>query len=480
MIRVRFAPSPTGNLHIGGVRTALYNYLFARHNQGRFLLRIEDTDAERSKSAYTKHILESLEWLGLTIDEPEVFQSQRSSIYEYYFLNLRKSNALYPCFCTRQEIQNERDKAVRSSTPYIYSRRCLNIEREEAEKKIASGESHTFRFMNSGEKTIGWEDIIHGTITFPVSKMDDFIVKRTDGSFTYNFCVVVDDIEMDISHVIRGDDHISNTPRQLMVYKALGAKPPCYAHIPLILGPDRKRLSKRHGACGLLTFRESGYLKEAMINFCALMGWSWDDKTTIFTKNELIDKFSLDRISSGPAVFDQDKLLWLNKYYLRSLPLESIMEDLADYQECLGQLQGNDALVYPAGLVDITRQRVDTLADLACTLQSIWNGPIQYDEKALQKCRKKFLKPGLLEDIIHFVTNIQGWSIQSIETELRSWSEEKGYKFGSVAQIIRLAMTGKLVSPPIIECVFYLGKDASLKRLHVFADYIRKIEMLNP
>ena len=474
MIRVRFAPSPTGNLHIGGVRTALFNYLFARARDGSFLLRIEDTDAMRSDTVYTEHIVQSLKWMGLTVDEPIVFQSRRQSEYERYFKLLEHSEAVYPCFCTPEEIQQERDLAAQAGQPYQYSRRCLKLNKEEVFRRLEDQASCTYRFKNAKQdETIAWKDMIHGNISFPAEKLDDFIIQRSDGTFTYNYCVVIDDIEMNITHVIRGDDHISNTPRQLMIYQALDKTPPRYAHVPLILGPDRKRLSKRHGACGILTFKEQGYLQEAMVNFCALMGWSWDDKTTVFTMDDLLEKFSLEKVSSSPAVFDQDKLIWLNRYYLRTLSSATIFERVIPFWEKESYPWEKIDRNILKGLVDISRERTSTLDELAQTVWNLWDGPCEYEEKSLEKSRKKFLLPGILPGLISFIQSLSKWSPDSLEKRLRSWSEEKNYKFVAVAQVLRLALTGKLVSPPIIETACLLGKETVLKRMHDLEDYLQ-------
>ncbi len=472
MVRVRFAPSPTGNLHIGGVRTALFNYLFARSHKGAFLLRIEDTDLERSKTAYTEHILESLKWLDITIDEPVVFQSCRQSLYEHYFVILKKKGVVYPCFCTVDDLQQEREEARKQGVPYCYSGRCRELPSVEVEQKLQACQSHTYRFFNEKNGTVKWQDRVHGIISFDTSRLDDFIIRRSDGSFTYNYCVVIDDLDMEITHVIRGDDHISNTPRQILLFQSLSEEPPAYAHVPMILGPDRKRLSKRHGACGLLNFKKEGYLKEALVNFCALMGWSWDDKTTIFSRQELIDTFTLDKISSSPAVFDKDKLNWLNRYYLRSLSLSQIMQALAPFLREEQQMEkiSHDILLE---LVKISRERVTTLKELAETIGKICRGPSCYEEKAVRKCRKKFLRPGLLPGLIAFLNNLKEWSLPSFEEKLREWAQQNDYKFVAVAQVLRLALTGSLVSPPIIECAVFLGRDTVLSRLSHLEQYLR-------
>ncbi|MBR2790240.1 MAG: glutamate--tRNA ligase, partial [Eggerthellaceae bacterium] len=328
-VRVRFAPSPTGRLHIGGARTAIDNWAFARAQGGKFILRIEDTDPERSTEENTQVILRAMRWLGLDWDEgPEVggefgpyVQTKRMQTYRDALEVLKAKGAAYPCFCTKEELDAKREKAEREEGGYSgYDRTCRSIPRKEAEARIAAGEPHVWRLaVPDGHGPIEFDDAVYGHMSFPAEVMDDLILVRTDGVPTYNFAVVCDDVNMQITHVIRGDDHLSNTPRQILIYEALGAPVPTFAHLSMILGPDGKKLSKRHGATSVEEYRDRGYLPDALVNFLALLGWSLDGETTIIPREVLCSRFSLDRITKKDAIFDETKLNWMNGAYIRCM-----------------------------------------------------------------------------------------------------------------------------------------------------------------
>ena len=322
-IRVRFAPSPTGYLHVGGARTALFNWLFARHHGGVFVLRIEDTDRERSSEAMTAAILEGMHWLGLDWDEGPFHQADGVERHRADALRLLESGAAYRCFCTTAELEARRAAHAGGADAFRYDRHCIGIERSDSDARVAAGEAHTVRFRVP-DGTTEWEDAVHGTISFDNADIEDFIILRTDGTPIYNMAVVSDDTEMRISHVIRGDEHISNTPKQIMLYRALGVPLPVFAHVPMILGPDGKRLSKRHGATAVGEYHNQGILAEALFNFLALLGWSPGTDEELFTREDLIRRFSLEGINSKSAIFDTQKLEWMNGRYLAETPAEDL------------------------------------------------------------------------------------------------------------------------------------------------------------
>ena len=325
-IRVRFAPSPTGYLHVGGARTALYNWLLARQMQGVFVLRVEDTDLQRSTEESVEGILEGMRFLGLTWDEGPIFQSDRLDIYREYAQQLLDTGRAYECFCTPEELDQMRKELAAQKLDPKYDGRCRHLTEEQKEAYRQQGRKSVIRFKHKEEGKTEVRDLTHGTVVFDNSQLDDFVIIKSDGMPTYNFAVVIDDATMDITHVIRGEDHLSNTPKQIQIYEALGFQVPEFAHIPMILGPDKARLSKRHGATSVTQFRDEGYLPEAMLNYLALLGWGYDDSQTVFSVDELIEKFSLERVSKNPAVFDIKKLEWLNGLYIRELTIEQLYE----------------------------------------------------------------------------------------------------------------------------------------------------------
>ncbi len=357
MIKVRFAPSPTGYLHVGGARTALFNWLFARKNRGKFVLRIEDTDPERSKKEYEEHILEDLNWLGLDWDEGPFHQSRRLEIYRRYARRLLEEGKAYYCFCTPEELEAERQKAMAEGRPYKYSGKCRNIPPEEAKKRVEAGEPASVRFKMDDE-VFSYRDLIRGDVEFDLSLFGDFVIMRSSGIPSYNFAVVIDDHEMGITHVIRGEDHISNTPKQIKLYQALGWKPPEFAHLPMVLGPDRSRLSKRHGATAVFQFRREGFLPEALVNYLALLGWSCGEKE-VMTRQEMVECFDLSRVSRSGAVFDHAKLRWINHKHMELLPPRELAEKLKEYSGLPYDLE------FLAMAVSKLREEAYTLKELA-------------------------------------------------------------------------------------------------------------------
>ena len=407
-MRVRFAPSPTGVLHIGGARTALYNWLLARGSGGEFVLRIEDTDRERSTPENVELILDALRWLELDWDEGPLSQWERREHHQDAVTELLKSGAAY-----------QDEGAVR------------------------------FRVPDEGE--ISFQDAVLGEITNPYSAIKDFVIQRSDGSPLYNLAVAVDDRDMGITHVVRGQDHVSNTPRQLMLLRALGAEPPVYAHIPLLHGPDGKKLSKRHGAASVQAVRDDGYLPEAVRNYIALLGWGYDESTTFMTTGELVERFALERVSKNPAVFDEQKLRWMNGRYLRELPVD-------DLRARLEQLYGCEL---PPEIVEISQEKMQTLKDFGDLAGPLLDAPTEYEDKAWEKWGDS----ARLRDVRDALAGADAWEVAELEAVLRGIVEAEGVKPKEVFQPIRVALTGTTVSPGIFESLWALGREESLSRV---------------
>jgi glutamyl-tRNA synthetase len=407
-MRVRFAPSPTGVLHIGGARTALYNWLLARGSGGQFVLRVEDTDRERSTPENVDQILDALRWLGLDWDDGPISQWERRDRHTEAVEQLLESGHAY-----------EDEGAVR------------------------------FRVPDEGEIT--FHDVVLGDVTNPYSAIQDFVIRRSDGSPLYNLAVAVDDRDMGITHVVRGQDHVSNTPRQVMLLRALGEEPPVYAHIPLLHGPDGKKLSKRHGAASVQEVRDGGYLPEAVRNYIALLGWGYDESTEFMTTDELIERFSLERVSKNPAVFDEQKLRWMNGRYLRELPLEDVHRRLEEFH-------GREI---PIEIVAIAREKMQTLADFWDLAGPLIEAPTEYDAKAW----RQWGRSQHLRDVRDDLANASTWELSEIEAILRARVDELGVKPKEVFQPIRVALTGTTVSPGIFESVAALGRDETLSRI---------------
>lgn len=452
-VRTRFAPSPTGYLHIGGARTALFNWLFARHHGGKFILRIEDTDRERSKEEYLRDILDSLSWLGLHWDEGPYFQSERMDLYRQYAFRLLEEGKAYRCYCTPEELEEMRKKALAEGRKPKYDGRCRD-RRDHPDRPFAI----RFKAPQGGVTVV--EDLLRGKVTFRNEELDDLIILRSDGTPTYNFCVVIDDATMGITHVIRGDDHLNNTPRQLMIYEALGWEPPKFAHVPLILGKDRTRLSKRHGATAVSSYRQEGFLPEAMVNYLARLGWSYGDQE-IFSLDELIEKFSLENVSLSPAVFDLDKLLWLNAHYIRTLPPEEVAKRLLPFLERRGVEVALDGKLVEA--VKTLQPRARTLEEMADQALFYFLPPASYDEAAA----KKFFTPeglGFLEEFKEELRETP-FDPEGLERAFRDVCQRRGIKTRDAAQATRLALTGGTVSPGLFEIMAILGRDECVRRI---------------
>jgi len=470
--RVRFAPSPTGYLHIGGARTALFNWLFARRHGGVFVLRIEDTDVERSSESMVDGILDGLRWLGLDWDEgPMVagphapyFQSQRQAKYLAAAEQLVSGGHAYYCYCTPEEL-----KARREGNPeYKYERICLGLSREEIAAREKAGTPRAVRFkVPSGVVRV--DDIVKGGIDFDASLIEDFVILRSDGHPTYHLSVVTDDVEMGMTHVVRGDDHISNTPKQILLYRALGAPLPKFAHVPLILGPDKKRLSKRHGATSVTEYANQGYIPEAMLNFLALLGWSpGKGDREVFSRDELTQMFDLDGISGGNAVFNADKLDWFNQQHLARLAPMELALRLKPSFDASG-LWSDDLLTtrraWFSAVLALLVPRAKRLPDFASQGGFFFREDVQYDDAAVQKRLRAEGMAGHLRALADEWSALSEFDVVSTETALRKVAEARGVKAGPLIQAVRVAVTGSTVSPGIFDVVALVGRPRVLARL---------------
>ena len=468
-VRVRFAPSPTGHLHIGGVRTALFNYLFAKHNNGTFLLRIEDTDTSRSTEDSIQQIIEGLKWIGLEWDEGPFRQTERKEIYQFYLEKLLKEGKVYKCYCSPEDLRETREKAIAAGENPRYNRNCRDLTDHPKDKPFVV----RFRTPLDGSVTIN--DLIHGKVTFTMSEMDDIIIARSDGSPTYNFVVVVDDVEMKITHVIRGDDHLSNTPKQALLYQGLNLPFPKFIHIPMILGKDKKRLSKRHGATSILAYKDLGYLSEAMLNYLVRLGWSSGDQE-IFSKKEMIEKFSLENISKSAGVFDTDKSLWLNQHYIKENKPSDLCLLLKKFllSENIISSESGFADNEIEKIIPLLQERSKTLIEMAHKAEFYFKEEIVYDEAA----SNKFLKTDIIQVFKDLKRNIEALNEvlthENLEPLFNELMKNYNLKLGKIAQPLRVALTGKKESPGIFEVIALLGKDRVLKRLQKAIEYIQK------
>ncbi len=455
-IRTRFAPSPSGFLHIGGARTALFNYLLARNLGGKFVLRIEDTDRERSTPESIQAILDSMEWLELAWDEGPFYQSERSAEYQPYVQRMLDSGAAYRCTCTPEQVDAMRKEAKAAGRRPGYNGSCRN------RTDIAATDPHVVRFRTPDDGQTGVKDLIRGGVLFENTEFDDFVICRTDGTPTYNFVVVVDDAEMRITHVVRGEDHLSNTPKQILMYHALDLSVPEFAHVPLILGTDGSRLSKRHGATGVTAYRDMGYLPDAMNNYLARLGWSHGDQE-IFSRAELIEHFSLDHVGSSAGVFDPEKLEWVNFQHLKELPSSTLASEVKPLiEERQWPLPGDDGWLAKA--VATVQERAKTLVELVNSIKYYFVDEIEFDPKAVAKHLAK-ARPALLTDLADQLAGVEDWSEPNIEDVFQYVLTKHELKLGKLAQPVRVALTGGSVSPGIFEMAAVLGKDRVLARL---------------
>lgn len=469
--RVRFAPSPTGYLNLGNVRTALFNWIFARHEGGKFLLRIEDTDKERSKKEYEESIVDGLRWLGIDWDEEPERQSDRLPIYRKYLERLLDEGRAYFCFCTPEQLEEDRQAQLSQGLPPKYGGRCRGISKEEAAKR-AEKEKHVIRFRMPS-RTVSFTDLVRGKVAFDLDLMGDVIIAKGLDAPLYNFAVVVDDEEMQITHVVRGEDHISNTPKQIAMQEVLGFKTPVYAHLPLILGPDKKKLSKRYLDASLKDFKEQGYLPEAVLNFMVLLGWHPTVDKEIVSLDEAVKDFTFKKVQKSGAVFNQEKLEWLNAYYLKHLPTETLAERIKPF---VPAAWAEDEKKFRA-IVDLEKERLKRLPDVKDLAGFFFELPDYRPELLIWKSSPK----SVIVDNLSFVANVvrgipnhELWSKDAIEKYVMSVAAEKGR--GEVLWPLRVALSGKDASPGPVEILYVLGKEESLRRIEIALDKLDSLQ----
>jgi len=460
-VRVRFAPSPTGELHLGGARTALFNWLFAKNQNGLFYLRIEDTDATRSKDEYTSQILDSLSWLGLKWDKPLVYQSGRSKQYKTYLNHLIDSGVVYRCFCSKNDLESSKNEGY-----YKYSGKCRDISTQTIKEKLNQGISFTYRIRIPDGST-NYNDLVYGKIKILNDHLDDFIIFRSDGSPTYNFTAVIDDHAMSITHVIRGEDHLSNTPKQIILYKALGFEIPIFAHLPMILGSDKKRLSKRHGAPGIQFFREDGYLPLSLINYLALLGWNSGNEDEVFTLESLIKKFDLKKIQKKDAIWDQKKLNWLSGQHIINLNTDFILDSIRNIEPEWGK--GHE-ISFLITIIEILKIRSKSLKDIMNQSELYFNGPNDYDPIGLSKCWKKESVNSTVEKILKSLNSLSEWRKDELERVIHSISEINQLSMGKITMPLRIALLGSLSGPSVVDLLHILGRKDSINRIHKALD----------
>jgi glutamyl-tRNA synthetase len=459
--RVRFAPSPTGSLHVGSVRTALDNLLFARREKGTFILRIEDTDVERSRGELSAEILSAMDWMGLDYDEGPFYQSKRYDLYRAAADRLISEGKAYRAFETPEELDAERKKAEAAGRAYRYSGAGREIPLDESDRRARAGERHVVRLRVPSEAIVV-QDLIRGPVEFPADAVDDFVLVRSDGHPLYHFCVCVDDIDMRITHVIRGDDHLANTPKHVALFRALGSAVPLFAHLGMILGTDRKKLSKRHGAASVEEWRDQGILPEALFNFLALLGWSPGEDREVLSRAEMEREFSLDRVGASPSVFDPEKLLWMNSQYMARMPAEELLARAAPYAP-----QGMPAGDAARQAVDLHRTRARTTIELGRALSSYAHDPETYDADGWKK-QVKPETPAQLEPLTQTWEAQTDWSPAALEASLRETAEKLGVSAGKLIHPVRLALTGTTVGAPLFDVVALLGKETAVRRLRRF------------
>jgi glutamyl-tRNA synthetase len=487
--RVRFAPSPTGYLHVGGARTALFNWLFARRHHGTFILRIEDTDTERSSDEMVAGILESMHWLGLEWDEgPEVggphapyFQTQRFGRHRDVAQELLANGYAYKCYCSPDLLKQEREKAEKAGSAWKYDRRCLQLSDEERQQLERSGVVPAIRFKILPGKT-SFKDHVRGDIEFDHNQIEDFVILRSSGLPTYHLSVVADDVDMRISHVIRGDDHISNTPKHILLWRALGETPPEFAHIPLILGTDRKRLSKRHGATSVTEYERLGYLPEAMVNFLGLLGWSPGGDRELMARHELIAAFTLEGISGGDAVFNPEKLDWFNGQYLAQLTPHELLRRVKPQLEAAGLWSneyGGERSVWLQQVLKLVMPRVRRLPDFVEQARPFLAATVEFDPEAVRKHLTQADLDTHVEALIDALEkDAESFDEPTIERVLREVADARRIKAATLIHAARIAATGKAVSPGIFEVLALMGKPVTLSRLRELVMYLRSGQLL--
>lgn len=465
--RVRFAPSPTGFLHIGGARTALFNWLFARGHNGTFILRIEDTDVARSSADMIEGILEGLTWLGLSWDEGPFFQSQRTAQYAQQALRLLEGGSAYRCFCSPEELAARRALHPPGGPPWKYDRRCRQLSAQDIAERLAQGRPWAVRF-GVPQGTTRIQDRVFGEVVVENSNVEDFVLLRSDGLPTYHLSVVTDDVDMNITHVIRGADHLANTSKHILLFEALGAALPEFAHVPLILGPDKKRLSKRHGATSVTAYRDMGLLPDAMVNYLSLLGWSPGGDQEIFSRHEIWTRFELDAIHKSSAVFDLQKLEWMNSQYLQKMPLEDLARLVEPVLHSHGLWKESFETSERGWLLqalDLLRERARTLTDLVEMGRAFFTDSFDYEAQARQKYFRHERLPEALRRLAAEYARLEPFDLQGTEAALRSVAGQMEMKAGDLIGAVRVALTGRGVAPGLFEVMVLLGRQATLSRL---------------
>ncbi len=463
-VRVRFAPSPTGYLHVGGARTALYNWLFARKNKGVFILRIEDTDQARSTKEATQAILDGMSWLGMDWDEGPFFQAERLDLYKAAAAKLLAEDKAYHCYCSPEELSAMRKEQESKKQAPKYDGRCRHLTPEQKAAFEKEGRKPVLRFKLPSQGITVVKDMIHGDVKFSNDLLDDFVIYKSDGFPTYNFAVTVDDNDMKITHVIRGDDHLSNTPRQVLLYQALGYVIPVFAHIPMILGKDKARLSKRHGATSVIVYKDMGYLPEAMMNYLARLGWGHGDKE-IFTIDELISLFEIEKVNKTSAVFDMDKLNWLNANYIRQKSADELIELTRPFLEKAYPSYGKKDPVWLKKMTAALQERLKTVNECVELSDFFFNDEVAFDQQAFDKQLKAEGAKDILIKLGDKLSAVSPFTKENIEPAFRGLAEELGIKAGKVIHPARVALTGRMDSPPMFDTTELIGKELCLQRI---------------
>ena len=456
--RVRFAPSPTGQLHLGGARTALSNYLFTKNQGGKFLVRIEDTDLERSKKEYTDQICQSLDWLGLKWDEELVYQSANTSVYKSYIDTLLKDKKAYMCFASKEELEEIRKESNSFHYPGIWRDRDVG----DINNEIKKGSPFTVRLKTPQDGKTSFEDLIYGNISVQNNEIDDFIIARSDGSPVYNLTNVVDDSLMEITHVIRGEDHVSNTPKQILIYHALGFKVPIFAHLPMILGEDKKRLSKRHGAAGVNEYESMGYQPDALLNYLALLGWNPGTEEEIFDLGSLVKNFDIRKVQKKSATFDQKKFNWISSQHLMKEDSDKVLNRLASIDPRWSDSRSQDNLIK---IIDLMKPRSNSLTDLIDQSRYFFSSPKEFDSAQLQKIWKQNTTEIIIE-LKSVLGVINSWVAIELESNFKSFMDQKGFGIGKVMKPMRFLICGSLQGPSLFDLMELIGKEESLKRIN--------------
>jgi nondiscriminating glutamyl-tRNA synthetase len=482
-IRVRFAPSPTGYLHIGGARTALFNWLYARHMGGTFILRIEDTDEVRSTGESVNGILQSMRWLGLDWDEGPVFdaatassppeksignkgpyyQMMRLELYRKACDQLIEKGQAYPCYCTPEEVEKMREIALVAKRPPKYDGTCRNLTADQRKAKEAEGRKKSIRFKTPQEGNTDFTDLVRGALHFENNLLEDFVILKTSGVPTYNFACVVDDHHMEISHVIRGDDHLSNTPRQILVYRALGWTPPEFAHLAMILGSDGSRLSKRHGATSVMDYKEAGYLPAVLLNYLALLGWGTEDSQQIFTPQEMIEKFALERCSKSPAAFDPNKLLWMNGEYVRKTPVPELARLARDFFPVATLNEVSPDAFTQA--ITLEHEKIKLIKDIPNLIDFLIFDEYEYRQEAVDKVLRAAGVGEILDDMARRLDALSPFDVAGIEAAIKACAKDRGVKNAAVIHPLRVAVSGRTEGPSLYHMIEYLGKIRTQQRL---------------